>query len=151
MKGANRSGPAPDPNALRRERPSDQAGWTHLPVEGRQGDPPPWPLSRPRARELQVWVEEWRRPQAVMWERLRLEREVAIYVRSLTVAEQPKASVASRTLLRQQQEALGLSVPGLNRLRWSIGSAARQQPQQRATGTEGPSMRDRLRAIEGGL
>lgn len=38
------SGPPPDPNALRRDRPSDKDGWTTLPAEGRQGDPPAWPL-----------------------------------------------------------------------------------------------------------
>jgi hypothetical protein len=121
-----------------------------LPAEGRQGDPPPWPLTRAKARELAVWTEEWRRPQAVMWEQLGLEREVAMYVRSFVAAEQPSASVASRTLIRQQQEALGLSVPGMNRLRWTIGKAPAAQRQERPTGTEGAAMRDRLRAIEGG-
>jgi len=38
------SGPAPDPNALRRDRAEDKAGWTILPADGRQGDPPDWPL-----------------------------------------------------------------------------------------------------------
>lgn len=38
------SGPPPDPNALRRDRPSDQAGWTHIPAAGRSGKPPAWPL-----------------------------------------------------------------------------------------------------------
>lgn len=38
------SGPPPDPNALRRERKSDQAGWTTLPAEGRKGRAPRWPL-----------------------------------------------------------------------------------------------------------
>jgi hypothetical protein len=38
------SGPPPDPNALRRDRKSDQAGWTTLPAEGRKGRTPKWPL-----------------------------------------------------------------------------------------------------------
>lgn len=38
------SGPPPDPNALRRERPQDKAGWEMLPAEGRKGRPPDWPL-----------------------------------------------------------------------------------------------------------
>lgn len=44
------SGPPPDPNALRRDRPSDAAGWTTLPAEGRrkangaQAAAPTWPL-----------------------------------------------------------------------------------------------------------
>lgn len=39
------SGPPPDPNALRRNRPEDKAGWKMLPAEGRLGDPPAWPLA----------------------------------------------------------------------------------------------------------
>ncbi len=39
------SGPPPDPNALRRDRPSDKAGWTMLPASGREGPTPEWPLS----------------------------------------------------------------------------------------------------------
>lgn len=38
------SGPAPDPNALRRDRPSDKDGWTTLPAGGFTGKIPPWPL-----------------------------------------------------------------------------------------------------------
>lgn len=38
------SGPPPDPNALRRDRREDKAGWTLLPAAGRQGDVPEWPL-----------------------------------------------------------------------------------------------------------
>jgi hypothetical protein len=56
-----------------------------------------------------------------MWERNGQEVEVALYVRSLRVAEQPKAPVNARTLVKQQQEALGVSLPGLLRLRWRIG------------------------------
>ena len=37
------SGPPPDPNALRRDRPGDKASWTTLPAEGRAGKPPAWP------------------------------------------------------------------------------------------------------------
>lgn len=38
------SGPPPDPNALRRDRKEDKAGWTILPAEGRTGPLPEWPL-----------------------------------------------------------------------------------------------------------
>jgi hypothetical protein len=68
-----------------------------------------------------LWAARVARPQAVMWERNGQELEVALYVRSLADAEQMDASVAARTLVRQQQEALGLSLPGLARNRWRIG------------------------------
>lgn len=38
------SGPAPDPDALRRDRASDKAGWKILPADGRKGAVPAWPL-----------------------------------------------------------------------------------------------------------
>ena len=38
------SGPHPDPNALRRDRPSDRDGWTLLPAAGYSGSIPVWPL-----------------------------------------------------------------------------------------------------------
>lgn len=68
-----------------------------------------------------MWAREWARPQAVMWERNGQEVEVALYVRSLKLAEMPKAPVNARTLVKQQQEALGVSLPGLAKNNWRIG------------------------------
>ena len=119
-----RSGPPPDPNAIRRTRPSDQAGWTHL-SGPRSGDPPPWPLSRFSAREKVLWATEWTtRPQAVLWEHNGWELEVALYVRAIVAAERVKASADSRRLVRQFMEGLGISADGLRRNRWIIVSDA---------------------------
>ncbi len=149
MKGGARanSGPPPDPNALRRDRKSDEAGWRSLPAAGREGDAPAWPLTESTKREDALWVTEWRRPQAVAWEENGQQVEVAMYVRALAEAEQIGASVASRTLLKQLQEALGVSLPGMLRLRWKI-----EQPAQASTTrrTRGSSARDRLSVISGG-
>jgi hypothetical protein len=142
-----RSGPAPDPNALRRDRPSD-GQWTHLPAAGRQGEAPEWPLSRVTRRELELWTREWRRPQAVMWEANGQHVEVALYVRSLVGAERPKASVALRTLVRQQQEALGLSLPGLLRNRWII--AGLPEPAREVPRGASSSVKDRMKLVQGG-
>lgn len=148
MKGGHsQSGPARDPNALRRER--DSGTWVHLPALGRPGDPPPWPLSRQSGRERTLWTAEWTRPQAVMWEANGQAVEVAIYVRTLALAEHVKAPVAARTLLRQQMEALGISVPGLARNRWVIELAEEPRPQV-ASDAEPVSVRDRLRVVGGG-
>lgn len=132
------SGPPPDPAALRRERDAGQ--WVHLPAAGRQGDPPPWPLSRPTERELQLWAREWTRPQAIMWEQNGQTEEVAVFVRSLKDAEKPRASVASRTLIRQQMESLGISLPGLARNRWIIDHEPAQAKRER------PAVRSDVRA-----
>ncbi len=143
----NRSGPPPDPNALRRDRPSDAKEWRTLSAEGRSGPPPSWPLSRATSRELQLWEREWRRPQAVVWEENGQELEVAMCVRSLRDAEKPNAPVAARTLVRQQMDALGLTVPGLRSNRWRIGGSVADGP---SVAAESEDIRDRLKVVMGG-
>jgi len=140
-----RSGPAPDPNALRRDR--DKAEWNHLPSIGRQGPPPAWPLTRPTRREVALWEREWSRPQALMWESNGQMVEVALYVRSLKDAEKPKATVAARTLVRQQQDALGLTIPGLRANRWIIAGEAVAQHVDRSTTPPASSAKARLKLV----
>lgn len=113
-----RSGPAPDPNALRRNR--DAADWITLPAAGRPGPPPEWPLTRPTKRELALWAKLWAKPQGVAWEALGQEIEVALYTRRLAAAERAGAPVAAGTLVRQLADSLGLTVPGMDRNRWKI-------------------------------
>lgn len=137
------SGRPPDPDALRRDRGSD-AAWTTLEGE-RSGVPPAWPFGEPSDAEREVWVREWRRPQAVMWERNGQVDEVALYVRALLEAAERGASTASRTLVRQQQEALGISLPGLLRNRWRILGA-----DTKAKGSARPRARSGLRVVSGG-
>lgn len=151
-----RSGPAPDPNALRRDRKSDAAGWIELPQECT--DPAPeWPLGKSTEREGQLWADLWAMPQAKMWHQMRLEYEVALYTRYAVEAEAPDAKAAVRTLVRQHQDSLGLSTAGLARLRWRIVTdqvaEKREENKTRsraARNNERGSMRDRLKAIDGG-
>lgn len=102
--------------------------WTVLPAEGRTGSTPGWPLIEPSDRELAIWTEEWRRPQAILWEHNAQEIEVAMYVRSLVDAENPGAGASLRNLVRGQQEALGLTLPGMTRYRWRIAAADQPPP-----------------------
>jgi hypothetical protein len=140
-----RSGPAPDPSALRRER--DGGEWVKLPAEGRAGEPPEWPLpTDPTPAERVVWAREWSRPQAVEWERNGQDVEVALYVRRLAETEAPGSSVAAGTLVKQMQEALGLSLPGLHRNRWTIEPAQRPQPEA----VRRESSRSRLTVVDRG-
>ena len=144
-----RSGPAPDPNALRRDR-KDDAGWTTLPASGRKGPAPEFPLPGATERELEIWEREWKRPQAIMWERNGQEHEVALYVRTLVRAEDPEVSAALLTLVRQMQEALGLSIPGLHRNRWIIAEATGAQISAPVAGNVVPA-RDRFRKASNGV
>lgn len=113
-----RSGPPPDPNALRRDR--DKVEWIHL--TARDGVAPPWPLTRPTARERELWERLWQKPQAVMWEAHDLIDEVALYVRTLKAAESPQGRTDERTLAVRLMTSLGINEDGLNRNRWIIDS-----------------------------
>lgn len=142
-----RSGPAPDPNALRRDRPSDKDGWTTLPAEGRQGDAPAWPLTGQSKREKDLWADEWKRPQAVQWERTGAALEVALFVRNLAAVEKPDAPVNLGTLVKQQMEGLGISQDGLAKRRWRI---AVDEVSERRTEKPAPakkSARDRFKVV----
>lgn len=143
-----RSGPAPDPNALKRER--DKGEWTMLPASGRPGDAPVWPLLGFAEREATLWGDLWRKPQALMWEKLGQELEVALFVRNLAQAEIPGSPINLGTLVRQQSDSLGLTTPGLRSNRWKIVASAPAEavpapskvaPKRRA------SSRDRLTVV----
>lgn len=138
-----RSGPPPDPNSLTQT----DGEWITLPSAGRTGDVPEWPLAEATSRELELWAHEWTRPQSVMWERHGQEVEVAMYVRTLVKAEKHDAPVNARTLLRQQQEALGLSMPGMLRNRWRIGEVASAEDDG---GEDQDDVRGRLTVVAGG-
>lgn len=147
-----RSGPPPDPNAQRRDRPADAATWTHLPAAGREGEPPAWPLPRPTRREQALWLELWRLPQAIMWERNRQTHEVAVHVRTRVQAETRDAPSSILAEYRRQLDALGLSEAGRDRHRWTIDgtSAEVPNPAYRPAGRRTPDKGRFLDVIEGG-
>lgn len=114
-----RSGPGADPNALRRDRADDKA-WVTLPVEGFQGHIPEWPLTEASGFEAAYWDELWRKPQAVMWDRLDMRRQVAAYVRAYSESTEREASAGIKTAVLRMEGELGLSLPGMNVLRWKF-------------------------------
>jgi hypothetical protein len=140
--GHARSGPPPDPNALRRSR-SDDAEWTTLPAEGRTDPAPAWPLSRATPAERKLWVRLWTLPQAIEWERRQQDDEVALYCRRFIEAQKPGSAVNLSTLVRQMRDSLGLTTPGMRSNRWLIGAPAtaarRQAPKS--------SSKSRLRVV----
>lgn len=140
-----RSGPAPDPNALRRER--DAGEWTILPAEGRGGAAPEWPLTEQSAREAELWERLWKMPQALMWERFGQELEVALYVRRLTEAELMDSRVNLSTLIRQMGDSLGLTTPGMRANRWRIAAEEPARPTVTRKPAARPSARSRLKVV----
>lgn len=207
------SGPPPDPNALRRDRPSDAAGWTILPAEGRRkangaaAGAPRWPLlpdiglraklavaegqaeaiaqliesylleerdtenlerrheriaerievlrfqvAEQDDREKALWREIWAYPQALIWERDRQTRAVAMYVRHQVLGELGDLDQAKEA--RQWSDRLGVNPAAMARNRWRIASdevGARRSGQRGAAPVAAvQSARSRLRAAAGG-
>lgn len=156
------SGPPPDPNALRRDRQQDRDGWTTLPAEGRPGRPPAWPLADVsageggekiaralKAREKVIWSAIWKTPQAVAWERLGWTHDVAVYVRLLVFGEQGSTKALAEA--RQWSDRLGLNPSAMLRNRWKISTDdVKARRDKRAAATASSSVKDRLKAINGG-
>jgi hypothetical protein len=145
-----RSGPAPDPNALRRER--DAGEWTILPAEGREGATPDWPFEEQSVREAVLWERLWGMPQALMWERYGQDLEVGLYVRRLAEAEKPDSAVVLSTLVRQMADSLGLTTPGMRGNRWRVDRLSEEDEtlSDPTPSTAPTSARARLRAVSGG-
>lgn len=102
-----------------------------------------------------MWRRQWKRPQAIEWERNGQEEEVALYVRALVRAEEHDAPAAARTLVRQLQESLGLSLPGMQRLRWHIGEPKSfaldaEEGAKKPRTKRGTPARARFKVIDGG-
>lgn len=122
-------GPAPNPNARRRNARPD---WVELPVEGRSGRAPAWPLS---GRAPAGWAELWRLPQAVMWERQKCVELVARYLLARRAAfdsllsDEPNASLVKA--LTELEDRLGLSPMALKRLQWIVPEEASVVPEGR--------------------
>src|SRR4051794_26745589 len=91
----NRSGPQADPTSGRSERRGYQL--TALPAEGYRGRAPRFPLSDASEREIEVWKQLWRTPQACAWsipsEQWRVAI-VAMYARTFVRCEDPEASAS---------------------------------------------------------
>ncbi len=133
-------GPPPDPEALRRDRATDP-GWHVLPATGRPGPTPDWPLTPASNRENYHWARLWKTPQATRWEVLGQHVQVAIYVRRLVAVEDPDATAALGNHVLRLEEGLGLTIPGLARNRWQIGSQESRPEAPVQTGTDGPAPR----------
>lgn len=143
-----RSGPAPDPNALRRDRKSD-AGWTTLPAEGRTTPAPDWPLDDvPTDREWATWTRFWAKPQAVIWERDQIVEPVAMFVRQYLEGMERKASAENRKTVRMMFADLYLTSDSLARARLRI--ATDEVTEKRTEKVAAPvSARDRLTVVDG--
>lgn len=170
----NRSGPGVDPTSGR----SDQRGikLTALPASGYEGEVPEFPLPRAtrwewiiedksrmripnsqltdlyRERELEVWAEAWRTPQAIAWARESWRWTiVAEYCRLKTVVElEPDANASLVSQLHRFRDQIGLTPAGMKENGWAIApdvvSEKRQEHAEAAKTTAAPQRR--LRATK---
>lgn len=143
-----RSGPVPTSTDRSHKAKATAEGWVTLPVEGRDGPEPAFPLASPSDREMQLWERLWETPQATMWEQLHQDFEVASYVRLVVRAEKPGSSAIIWGQVKQFAESLGLSVSGMARNRWTIG-AIEDEDAPRATASGVSSLTARLKAVSG--
>lgn len=144
----NRSGPQPDPDSGESERKG--LVFSALPPAGYKGRIPKFPLPDPSERELEVWKEAWRFPQAAAWSRERWRwRTVAQWVRWSVRMEDERASASLGNVVVRLADQIGMTPAGLKENGWKIG---REKPQARKEQAEQTrqSPRDRLKVVSGG-
>lgn len=141
-----------------------------LPSEGRKGNAPAWPLAKWRDmekskpadeqdaagarkiddRELVIWRQIWKTPQATQWDRLMWKHDVAMYVRMMVGGETGNMKAAQEA--RFWSDRLGLTPPSMLRNRWKIVTdevAAKRQATKAAP--KAPSSRDRFHVVRSGV
>ena len=116
-------GPAPSKSADQRRRNSPTPNFKQLPFEGRIGDAPIWPFGTPTLEQHKMWTRLWSLPQAVMWERMRCEDTVALYVLAYCHVVDHPTDDKMMNQVRQLDSKLGLSPRALLDLRWEIEQA----------------------------
>lgn len=135
-----RSGPQKDPNSARSE--ASGISLTALPSEGYRGRAPAFPLPRIsrgvtadgkanqaltksfRAREIAIWRQVWKTPQAAAWS-LDSWRwpTVAEFCRIKAAVElDPDSNAALLSRLREYRNEIGLSPDGLKANGWAIAT-----------------------------
>jgi hypothetical protein len=99
--------------------------------------------------EAGLWAKLWKTPQAVMWDRLLWNRELALYVRWQVRAE--LGDIKADNAARQWSDRLGVNEQAMLRLRWKIADAKSARPGSVTPVPSGTSAKDRLRVVKGGI
>lgn len=145
----NRSGPRADPDSER----SDRRGYTltALPAEGYDGPVPDFPLPDASDRELAVWGQAWRTPQACAWsmpsERWRI-RTVAMWTRLSVRCEDRDAGAAHLAQLHRFADQIGMTTAGLAEMGWKVAVDETAPRWERTDEQGGPKRQRRLRAVD---
>ena len=149
----NRSGPQADPNSGR----SDRRGFklTALPAGGYDGEVPEFPLPAASKRELEVWEQAWRTPQACAWsmpsESWRTST-VALWVRTKVRCEDPEAPASLLGQLHRFADQIGMTTAGLAEMGWAVArdEVGAKRAASAADESPAPAPTRRLRGVPGG-
>ncbi|WP_213002633.1 hypothetical protein [Winogradskya consettensis] len=139
----NRSGPAPDPKSGRSDR--RQYKLSALPAAGYDGETPAFPLPQVRVyidfsddgerkrkfdedatksrreRELELWAQVWKSPQACAWSMASWRwLSVAMWVRTFVLCESADATAADKNSLHRFADQVGMTPAGLKENGWAI-------------------------------
>lgn len=141
----------PDPDSER----SIARGYalTALPSQ-HDGPIPDFPLPDATDRELTVWNQAWRTPQACAWsmpsEQWRIPT-VALWVRVKVRCEAPDAGAALYAQLHRFADQIGMTTAGLAEMGWKVAvdSVAEKRAEKKADAVERPkSSRDRMKVVK---
>lgn len=151
----NRSGPPADPRSGRSE--ARRYSLRMLPAQGFKGRVPKFPLPDASERELEVWRQAWRTPQACAWS-LPSEKwrhpTVALWVRIKVRCEDPDAKATLLSQLHRLADQVGMTTAGLAEMGWAVAvdevsekAAARDAADEQSE--PAPARPRRLRAVPG--
>ena len=162
-----RAGPPKDPNSGRSEKrkPALSGSLTMLPSEGYDKRAPAFPLPQTkretpaatkafRAREVAIWRNNWKMPQAAAWA---LEpwrwSTIGEFCRIKACVElDPDSNAALVSRLREYRNEIGLSPDGMKINGWAI--APNELAQQAEKKTKAPAKKAaparRLRSVDAG-
>lgn len=117
--------PKPEDQRARNKIGNVKVGdWIHLPLAGRTGRPPAWPLELQECYPAyrRVWVELWKTPMALMWEQsLHSIREVALYVMYSVDSE---TDIKSYPPAARYGDRIGMTPAARLKLHWVIDGEA---------------------------
>lgn len=140
----NRNGTFPDPNSI--TSANRGVSYELLPFEGYGGEIPSFPLDNPSPREIEVWEEAWRTPQAFAWAREPWRnRGIALWTRLTVRCEDPEVGAALLTNLHRFSDQIGMTVAGLKENGWQIAKA----PSADTTVTGVPKRVSKSKALNG--
>lgn len=145
--GGSRARPGPRPQE--RSARSDKRGYRleELSAVGYSGPVPDFPLPNASARELEVWSDLWRLPQASAWARPSESWRtgtIGMYVRQSVKCEAADVGASHIAQLHRFADQVGMTDSGLAAMGFKIVA---DESSVQTPATRKPSSRDRLKSV----